>query len=250
MGTPPLFLIDALPPGDELLLAGDEGRHAARVKRVRPGEQLLVADGAGGLLECQVTAVVPDGVRLAVLARRQEPEPEPRVVVVQALPKGERAELAVETTTELGVDEIVPWAASRSIAQWRGARGEKALERWRRTAREAAKQSRRARIPAIAGQATTAEVARRLQRAALGLVLHESADRRFADLPVPAGPGASAIFEVVVVVGPEGGVADDELAVFEAAGAVPVRLGAPVLRTSTAGAAALAALSLRLGRWS
>lgn len=246
MGTPPLFLLDALPSGNELLLGGDEGRHAARVKRLRPGEQLFVADGIGGLLECQVTAVVAEGLRLAVLARRQDPQPEPRLVVVQALPKGERAELAVETMTELGVDEIVPWAAARSVVQWRGTRGEKALERWRRTAREATKQSRRARIPAITQPATTAEVARRLKGAALGLVLHESADRPLPDVPAPVGSGSA---EVLVVVGPEGGIADDELAAFAAAGAVPVRLGDPVLRTSTAGAAALVALSLQLGRW-
>lgn len=246
MGTPPLFLLDALPSGDELLLGGDEGRHAARVKRLRPGEQLLVSDGNGGMLECRVTAVVQDGLRLAVLARRRVPEPEPRLVVVQALPKGERAELAVETMTELGVDEIVPWAASRAVVQWRGPRGEKALERWRRTAREAAKQSRRARIPTITEPATTAEVAKRVQSAALGLVLHEGAARSFADVPMPSVAGPC---DVVVVVGPEGGIADDELAAFEAAGAEPIRLGEPVLRTSTAGAAALAALSLRLGRW-
>ncbi|HET6876913.1 MAG TPA: 16S rRNA (uracil(1498)-N(3))-methyltransferase [Jatrophihabitans sp.] len=246
MSTPPLFLLDALPSGGELLLGGDEGRHAARVKRLRPGEPVLVSDGAGGLLDCRVTAVVPDGLRLAVLDRRQEPEPEPRLVVVQALPKGERAELAVETMTELGVDEIVPWTAARSVVQWRGARGEKALERWRRTAREAAKQSRRARVPVITGAASTAEVAERLKTAGLGLVLHEGAKLAFAAVALPGQPSPS---DILLVVGPEGGIADDELAAFEAAGAAAVRLAAPVLRTSTAGAAALAALSLRLGRW-
>jgi 16S rRNA (uracil1498-N3)-methyltransferase len=240
--SPPLFLLDDIPDTTEVFLSGDEGRHAARVQRIKAGESVLVADGRGTLLRCQVSAVAPDGLKLTVCAREAVPVPAPRLVVVQALPKGERAELAVEVLTELGADEIVPWAAARSIVQWHGARGEKALEKWRRTAREAAKQSRRARIPEIPALHTTAQVAQRLAAAA-GLVLHEEAARPVARLSLPAAG------DLIVVVGPEGGVAPAELEAFAAAGATPVRLGEPVLRTSTAGAAALAALSLRLGRW-
>jgi 16S rRNA (uracil1498-N3)-methyltransferase len=241
--TPPLFLVDVLPAEGQLRLAGDEGRHAARVKRLGVGEAVLVGDGRGGVLECNVTGVQADGLLLAVRARSSVPAPQPRIVVVQALPKGERAELAVELLTELGADEIVPWAAARSIAQWQGARGEKALGKWRRTAREAAKQSRRAWVPEITALASTAEVADRLAGTA-ALVLHEAAavPLAVAGLP-PAG-------DLIVVIGPEGGIGAEELATFDAVGATAVRLGAPVLRTSTAGAAALAALSLRLGRWS
>src|SRR4051794_40700576 len=154
--TPPLFLVDSLPDGPELQLGGDEGRHAARVKRLGVGEDVLISDGAGGLAKCVVAAVVGDGLRLTVVERRTVAPPEPRIVAVQALPKGERAELAVEVLTELGVDEIVPWSASRSIAQWHGVRGDKALDKWRRTAREAAKQSRRAFVPRVAPLASTA----------------------------------------------------------------------------------------------
>ena len=239
--TPPLFLVEELPAGDELHLLGDEGRHAARVKRIGVGEAVLVSDGRGGLLECVVGSVLPDGLELDVRARRSVPPPRPQVTIVQALPKGERAELAVEMLTELGADEIVPWAASRSIAQWHGARGDKALERWRRTTREAAKQSRRAWVPDVAPLATTGDIADRL-RGVTGLVLHEAAATPLATAPLGSG-------NVVVVVGPEGGSTAAELAAFETAGACAVRLGDPVLRTSTAGAAALAVLSLRLGRW-
>lgn len=242
MPTPPLFLVDELPVGGGFSLTGDEGRHAARVKRLGPGERVLVGDGRGTVLECVVTDVLPDGLALNVESRRVEPEPSPRLVVVQALPKGERAELAVEVLTELGVDEIVPWAASRSIAQWHGPRGEKALAKWRRTAAEAAKQSRRAWVPTVASLARTGDVAARMA-ASPGLVLHESASEPLTQAALPAGG------DVLVVVGPEGGIADDELAAFVAAGAACVRMGAPVLRTSTAGAAALAVLSARLGRW-
>jgi 16S rRNA (uracil1498-N3)-methyltransferase len=241
--TPPLFLLDFLPVGDELLLSGDEGHHAARVKRMRAGEELLVSDGRGGLLHCRVTKVIADALHLAVLSRQQVQPPDPRLVVVQALAKGERAELAVETLTELGVDEIVPWAASRSITQWRGARGDKALQRWRRTAREASKQSRRAWIPDVAAAVDRAGAMARLRAATLALVLHEDADSPLTQIPLPTTG------EIAIVVGPEGGITPEESDAFETAGAVLVRLGAPVLRTSTAGSAALAALSARLGRW-
>jgi 16S rRNA (uracil1498-N3)-methyltransferase len=237
-----LFLVDDLPAAGEFALTGDEGRHAARVQRLGVGETLLVADGRGTVLTCSVAGVRPDGLDLTVTARRTVPEPSPRLVAVQALPKGERAELAVELLTELGVDEIVPWAASRSVVRWDAARAAKALERWRRTAREAAKQSRRARVPAVTDLHSTAQVAQRLA-GATALVLHEEAT---APLATAALPRAG---DVVVVIGPEGGVAPAELESFESAGARAVRLGEPVLRTSTAGAAALAALSVRLGRW-
>jgi 16S rRNA (uracil1498-N3)-methyltransferase len=240
--TPPLFLIYDLPAGDTLLLGGGEGRHAARVKRLGVGEAVLVSDGRGAMLDCVVDAVLADALRLRVRGRRDEPEPDPRIVVVQALPKGDRAELAVELLTELGADEIVPWAASRSVARWREERGAKALTKWRRTAQEAAKQCRRARVPTVAELASTPAVVARLA-AASGLVLHEGADLPLATAALPVTG------DLVVVIGPEGGIGDDELRQFTGAGARAVRLGGPVLRTSTAGGAALAALSLRLGRW-
>jgi 16S rRNA (uracil1498-N3)-methyltransferase len=242
MTTAPLFLVDDLAFGDEVLLTGDEGRHAAKVRRMRVGERLLLGDGRGTVLECSITAVRPDGLVLDVLDRRVEDVPSPRLVVVQALAKGDRGELAVETMTELGVDEIVPWAAARSVTEWRGPRGERALERWRKIAREAAKQSRRSWVPAVADLADTAAVSVRLE-AACGIVLHESAKASLASFAVPAEG------EVVVVVGPEGGLTDEELHQFASVGAAVVRMGRSVLRTSTAGAAALSALSVRLGRW-
>jgi 16S rRNA (uracil1498-N3)-methyltransferase len=240
--TPPLFLVDALPAGETLRLDGEEGRHAARVKRLGVGEAVLVGDGLGGLLDCVVEQVLGDGLVLRVLARHELPEPEPRLVAVQAVPKADRAELAVELLTELGVDEIIPWAAARSVPQWRDERAAKAVAKWRRTAREAAKQSRRPRLPMVTDLASTQDVTRRISLAE-SFVLHEDAAAALATAELPDAA------EILVVVGPEGGVTEDELQQFTAAGARPVRLGGPVLRTSTAGAAALAALSVRLGRW-
>lgn len=239
--TPPLFLVADLGHGASIVLTGPEAHHAGTVKRLSPGEVVWLADGQGALAETTVASVTRDQVVFTVTARREVAERRPRLVVVQALPKGERAELAVEILTELGVDEIIPWSAERSITQWRGEKAERGVQKWRRSAREAAKQSRRARVPVVSELASTAEVADRISTAAASLLLHEDAVE-----PIPA---VAEVAEVLLVVGPEGGLSDAELAVFTARGARPVRLGPEVLRTSTAGAAALAVLSDRLGRW-
>lgn len=238
--SPPLFLVDELPPGGKVRLDGPEGHHAAVVQRLRVGERILVGDGRGALAEATVTAVAKGILDAECGARRAVASPDPRITVVQALAKGDRGELAVATMTEVGVDGIVPWQAARCVVRWKD---DKPLGRWRATAREAAKQSRRAWLPAVAGPAKTAEVAHRLAAAAAALVLHEEAAAPLSAVPLPASG------EIALVVGPEGGIDPAEVAAFEAAGAVPVRMGDPVLRTSTAGAAAVAALSVRLGRW-
>lgn len=239
----PLFLVDELPGGSAYTLTGPEGHHAADVQRLRPGETLTLSDGRGGTASATVTAVRRGSVDLAVSERHLADAPDPRLVVVQAIAKGDRGELAVQTMTEVGVDEIVPWAASRSVAQWRGERGARSRDRWIATAREAAKQARRAWLPAVGAECATARVVARLAGAAAAFVLHEAATDRLSTAELPATG------EIVLVVGPEGGITDAELAAFGAAGASAVRLGDPVLRTSTAGVAALAVLSARLSRW-
>jgi 16S rRNA (uracil1498-N3)-methyltransferase len=239
----PLFLVDALPDGERATLAGPEGHHAAAVQRLRVGERLLLGDGRGGTVTAVVTGTGRSSLELQVTQRRYEQPPVPRLVVVQGIGKGDRSELAVQAMTEVGVDEVVPWPAARSVVRWRGERGEKAWQRWLLTAREAAKQARRPRLPAVTGPADTPAVVERLRGAGAGFVLHEEADARLTAAPLPA------VGDILLIVGPEGGVAPAELTAFEAAGAVPVRLGGTVLRTSTAGVAALAVLSTRLQRW-
>ena len=234
----PVFLAEDL-TGRRIVLQGAEGRHAAGAKRLRPGEAVELVDGRGGRADCRVQQVGRDEVVLEVVALVQEPAPAPRLVLVQALPKGDRGELAVELATEVGVDEIVPWVAARCVMQWKGERGEKALARWRATAREAAKQSRRAWVPEVTALHTTAQVAARL-RGGTALVLHEAAATPLTGLALPSEG------QVSLVVGPEGGITDDELT---ALGATAVRLGPGVLRTSTAGAVGVALVSARTGRW-
>jgi len=241
--TPPLFLVEDLGTGSSLVLTGAEAHHAGTVKRLVAGEAVWLADGRGGLAEATVAAVSRDRVVCTVTARRAVPEREPRFTVAQALPKGERADLAVEALTELGVDEILPWAAERAITQWRAERAERGRTRWQRTAREASKQCRRARVPVIGPLYETANLVDRSATAALTLVLHE-------DAPLPlAGTELPARGEVLLVVGPEGGLSPAELTRLAAAGARAVRLGPEVMRTATAGAAALAVLNVRAGRW-
>ncbi|CAL9417304.1 16S rRNA (uracil(1498)-N(3))-methyltransferase [Streptomyces radiopugnans] len=248
--TAPVFLTETAAlagaaPGAVLALEGPEGRHAVAVRRLRAGEEIVLTDGAGTGAFGTVAAVEgKDRLEVAVAEVRTEPEPRPRITVVQALPKGDRGELAVETMTETGVDAIVPWSASRCVTQWRGERGQKALRKWRSTAREAGKQSRRLRFPEVAEPVTTRQLLPLLSSAAFAAVLHEEGSLPLAAAELPAGG------ELVLVVGPEGGVAPEELEAFAQAGAHPYRLGPSVLRTSTAGTAAAALLLGRTGRWS
>lgn len=230
----PVFLHPDL-SADLLVLDGPEGRHAAVVRRLRVGEVVDLVDGRGGRVTGPLVTVAKDSVTMAVSSRTAEAPVSPRITLVQALAKGDRGELAVELATEVGVDVIVPWAAARCMVKWDGERGVKALERWRSTAREAAKQSRRAWFPAVSELAATPDVAALPGQL---LVLHELATVPLSSVELTG--------DVVLVVGPEGGIGTDELA---ALGGTAVRLGGSVLRTSTAGAAAAAVVSARTGRW-
>lgn len=248
--TAPVFVVEHFDAGGggRYVLDGPEGRHAVSVKRLRPGETVVLTDGSGRWAECEVVDTEgKDRLVVHMSSVAEEPPEAPRITVVQALPKGDRGELAVETMTETGVDAIVPWAAARCITQWKGERGAKALGKWRATAREAGKQSRRVRFPQVADAATTKQVAALLAQADFAAVLHE--DREYSSEPL-ATAGLPAEGEIVLVVGPEGGVSPEELALFEEAGAKAYRLGRTVLRTSTAGTAATALLLGRTGRWS
>jgi 16S rRNA (uracil1498-N3)-methyltransferase len=269
--APPVFLADTaeLERGS-ITLTGAEGRHAATVRRLSAGERADVTDGAGTIAECTVTRTGPGVIELAVLSKRTIPAAEPRIVVVQAIPKGDRGELAVEIMTEVGVDEVIAWQAERSVARWRGdsadrgggvgrgdrgggvGRGDrggradragKALARWQATAREAAKQSRRAWIPEVTGPERTPAVARRVAGAGLAVLLDPGADAAFGSLAMPHQG------EIVVIVGPEGGVSPAETDALTGAGAVTARLGPTVLRTSSAGAVAAALALAGSGRW-
>ncbi|GAA1692612.1 16S rRNA (uracil(1498)-N(3))-methyltransferase [Microbacterium sediminicola] len=231
-------------PGEQIVLTGSEAHHAAAVRRVRAGEAVTVGDGRGVWLEGTVVAVDARRVEIEVIVRSEVPPPGVRIELVQALAKGDRDELAVQASTELGVDVITPWQASRSVSRWDGPKQEKGVARWRTIAREAGKQSHRAWLPVVRGIETTAALAARAGSVRM-LVLEPTADERLTTIEWDATDWR----DVVLVVGPEGGIADGELQVLVSAGATLVRLGDEVLRTSTAGPAAIALLCARLGRW-
>jgi len=251
--TDPLFFADverlrAAAIGEVFELDGPEGHHAATVRRLVVGEKLDLSDAAGLVFSATVTAVRGHVLQVELLTRSVFEAREPRITVVQALAKGDRDELAVQTMTEVGVDAIVPWQASRSIVRWDDpARAEKALARWRSTAREAAKQARRPWLVDVRPLATTRDVTTRIESVVgnkgVAVVLHEAANRPLTDIAFTDSS------EVVLVIGPEGGIADDEVAAFERAGAITCRLGPTVLRTSTAGTVAAAIVLANSGRW-
>ncbi|HVS68113.1 MAG TPA: 16S rRNA (uracil(1498)-N(3))-methyltransferase [Mycobacteriales bacterium] len=226
------------PRSGRVTLEGSEGRHAADVRRLRVGEPIWLTDGAGTRWEGAVGEVRRGALDVDVEHVVSEPAASPRLVAVQALAKGGRDEAAIEAMTEIGVDEVVAWSASRSIAKWT----DRTAAKWQSTVDAAAKQARRSWWPQVSGPASTADVAARIRAADVALVLSEAAGRAIPTVDIAAAG------EVLVVIGPEGGIADDELEALTAAGGQPVRLGANVLRSSTAGVAALAAICART-RW-
>lgn len=243
--TAPVFLVDTVPSSANVVLDGPEGRHAAAVRRLQPGEELVISDGRGTAALCTVETVQgKESLALRIERSWTEPQPQPRIVLAQALIKGDRSELAVELATETGVDVVVPWRASRSIVKWEdGPRGAKALARWRSTAREAAKQSRRAWVPDITEPASTRQLVELVRKSAVTVILDAAADSGIRDVALPTEG------DLVLVVGPEGGISESELAALHAAGAQVARLGPTVLRASTAAAAAIAALGVLTPRW-
>jgi len=227
--------------GDVVSLIGAEAKHAAVVRRLRVGEAVTVGDGAGVWLAGVAEEVSPSLVDVRIEERIEHPAPSPRIVLVQALAKGDRDELAVQAACELGVDEVVPWQAGRSVSRWEGPKAAKGRERWATIVREAAKQAHRAWVPEVAAPVTTKQLAARASTDRV-LLLDPTASVRLSAIR-PDGR------DLVLVVGPEGGISDEELALLTDAGAERVLLGDTVLRTSTAGPAAIAVLSVALGRW-
>ena len=248
--TPPLFRAESVPAvGGTVVLDGPEGRHAGSALRVRPGETVRVGDGRGVVAVCLVTGSASGRVEAEVVARDEVSRPMPAVTIVQALPKSERSELAVELATEARADKIIPWQADRCVSRWSGPKIDKGRTKWINAARAAAKQSRRAWEPEIGELLDSTElagfVADETSAGVRALVLHEDGAAGFADT-VTAGPVPERI---LLVVGPEGGVSDAEIDALTGAGAAAVVLGPEVLRTSTAAAVALGALGVLTPRW-
>ena len=243
--------LDHLVPGAQFVLQGPEARHAVAVKRLAPGESVDIADGAGKRLTGTVVAASPSELTVECSALTAEEKPDIRLVLVQALAKGDRDELAVETATELGIDAVIPWQSERSIVRWKGERAAKAHAKWQSVATAAAKQARRAWIPEVRAAVETPGLAAAAGAADLAIILHEDAVRPFRSVleSWQATADGSVPREILLIVGPEGGISPREVTRLCSAGAVTALLGHHVLRSSTAGPAAVVLASDVLGRW-
>ncbi|MGC4174945.1 16S rRNA (uracil(1498)-N(3))-methyltransferase [Demequina sp.] len=232
--------------GSVLTVAGAEGRHAVTVQRRGVGEAVDLVDGAGRRASARILSVHQG--RFEARVESVAVDQDSPVTLIQALAKGGRDEQAVESAIELGVTAVTPWAAERSIAQWRGPKVAKGIASWEALALAAAKQSRRALVPTVNPLVTTRELAAQVKAATASggcvLVLHE-----VASVPLAGLGWERPEQEVWVIVGPEGGISDAELTALTAAGALSVRLGRHVLRSSSAGPAAIAALAAIRGDW-
>jgi 16S rRNA (uracil1498-N3)-methyltransferase len=240
-------------PGGRFVLQGPEARHAVTVKRLAPGESVDIADGAGKRLSGTVVSASPSELTVECSALAVEGRPDIRLVLVQALAKGDRDELAAETATELGIDAVIPWQSERSIVRWKGERAAKAHAKWQSVVTAAAKQARRAWIPEVRAAVDTLGLVAAVEAAELAVILHEDAVRPLRSvleswLVSRAGAGAGSI-EILLIVGPEGGISPREVTRLCSAGAVTALLGHHVLRSSTAGPAAVVLASDVLGRW-
>src|SRR5690625_3320572 len=230
--------------GQGFILAGPEAHHALNVRRIRAGETIEVVNGQGLRIRAQVESTEREHLGLTALQVTNDPAPSARIMIVQALAKGGRDEAAIEASTEVGVDGVIAWQADRSVVQWRGAKRDKGLQRWHKVLASAMKQSRRSRLPHLAGFAHGKDVIDLLPQPCHTLVLHEQAQERLTQADLPAQGW------IVIVVGPEGGITDGELRAFGLQDhTTMVRLGPEILRASTAGPAAISVLNHRLGRW-
>jgi 16S rRNA (uracil1498-N3)-methyltransferase len=236
--------IETARPGDTVGIAGGEVRHAVTVSRVAVGDPLTIGNGRGLVVHGTVVTAEHTELSMVVESATTLERTAPAIVLVQALAKGDRDEMAVQASTELGVDVVVPWSASRSISRWEGAKVAKGIARWNAIVREASKQSVRAWVPDVLDLVNTTALAK-LSGPTRMLVLEPTAEQALSTLELSPLEGA----DLTLVVGPEGGIAPHELDALVAAGATLVRLGDSVLRTSTAGPAAIAVLSAKLGRW-
>lgn len=240
-----LFHVADLPTqvGAQYTLSGDDGYHAARVLRVTVGEELMLSDGHGAWSKMRVAEVGKKSVDLIVLESGFQDASATMITVIQAVTKGERSKEAIELLTEAGADRIIPWQAARSIGKID--RTDKGVDKLQVAASEASKQSRRFWIPEVGGVVDTRGAIAVVSEADLAIVFHEGATTKLSDLFGERKPIAS----VVIVIGPEGGITDEELVSMSEAGAKIALMGRPILRSTHAGIAAISAVSTALRIW-
>ena len=229
--------------GSTFVLGGPEAKHAVGVRRMIPGEAIAISDGSGLKIRGKLSKVSKDTLEMSVESVELVPAPSVRLHLVQALAKGDRDELAIQACTELGVYGVIPWQADRSISIWKDDKKIKGQTRWQTIVTEAAKQSLRAFAPSVEVVQNSQELISRLSDFDSVMILDPEAKTSINQASIPSSGS------IAIVVGPEGGISDSELEAFASAGFTSVRLGAGVLRTSTAGMAAVSYLQAKLGDW-
>ena len=237
-----LFLVDKLDDSNLIEVSGDEAHHAIKVLRINVSEEILISDGAGNWVRASVENIEKKTFTAKVLERGFQPEKSPRLIVVQGLPKSDRVKDAIEILVESGVDLIIPWQADRSISKWQ----KDSLDKWQSAAVAATKQSRRFRKPEIIDGLSLSQLLEIESENSAVLVMHESATTKLSEVVTSKFAGMS---EIIIMIGPEGGISESELTVLEGAGAHLVGLGPEVFRSAHAGGAALSAVSALIGRW-
>lgn len=235
-----LFFVNKLSGGDKQTLDGDEGHHAIKVLRLSIGEQIKISDGLGNWVAGPILEISKKSLEIKVIQQGQFKAVKPELIVVQAIIKSDRNKEMLELVTVAGVDQIIPWQADRSISKWQSDSDKK----WQNTIKEAGKQSRRNKLPQLQPPMTSKQVAQQITKGSFALVFHEESVLKFAEINL-----SSDLSAIYLIIGPEGGISDEELAIFKEAGALVVKLGEHVLRSAHAGFAALAAVQSRLGRW-
>lgn len=235
-----LFFVDQLSAGTTQELGGDEGHHAVAVMRLGIGEQIKIADGAGNWVSGTITEVNKKSLKIDVAQRGSAQAGKPELIVVQAVTKSDRTKEMLELLTVGGADQIIPWQAERCISKWKS----DSAQKWQSAIKDAAKQSRRVKLPVLGDEVTTNQLIKLFQPADKVVILHESADTGISQLNL-----SNEFARVILIIGPEGGVSDNEISQLESAGAVTARMGELVLRSAHAGFAALSAVQSSIGRW-
>ena len=235
-----LFFTDQINDGSTQTLDKDDAHHAIKVLRLKLGEVIKISDGVKKWVSGSIIEISKKELTISISERGDFEEKKPELVLVQAVTKSERNKEMLELAIEAGVDRIIPWQAERSISKWQS----DSAQKWEIGIKEACKQARQVRLPKLMPMLTTAGVVQLLSKDARIIVFHESASEKFAQLQL-----TESLASIYLVIGPEGGISQSELSIFENGGSKIVRLGETVLRSAHAGFAAISAVQTKLGRW-
>ena len=235
-----LFFTDQINDGSTQTLDKDDAHHAIKVLRLKLGEVIKISDGVKKWVSGSIIEISKKELTISISESGDFEEKKPELVLVQAVTKSERNKEMLELAIEAGVDRIIPWQAERSISKWQS----DSAQKWEIGIKEACKQARQVRLPKLMPMLTTAGVVQLLSKDARIIVFHESASEKFAQLQLP-----ESLASIYLVIGPEGGISQSELSIFENGGSKIVRLGETVLRSAHAGFAAISAVQTKLGRW-